>query len=278
MRRFSLILATSCFVLGGAACEHLWTTQNNAESCAQLPPLTSLNDTAFELIAHRGFASCFPENTLGAIERAIEIGVASVEIDVALTKDSVFVLMHDSAVDRTTDGTGSLSQLTFNETRELDACSWFGPDWEPCPVPSLVEALEQALGRGRLLVDVKPVLSRDGVERLLQVVRGAHMESQVEVVSFHRSNLRLIRELDSTIVIGYLRMDTVGVREAAALGATTVLYWIDSLARDTGLVTFAAGLGMRVGTWTITTPEHVVWAREHGVRRFLADMPLAAAP
>ncbi len=73
------------------------------------------------LCAHRGVMSTHPENTLPAFEEAVRLGAHMIEFDVQLTRDGALVLMHDPTVDRTTDGKGKVSDLTFEEVRKLDA-------------------------------------------------------------------------------------------------------------------------------------------------------------
>jgi glycerophosphoryl diester phosphodiesterase len=101
-------------------------------------------------VAHRGAEKFAPENTLPGIEKAIEFGFDYVELDVRYTSDRVPVLMHDAVVDRTTDGTGSLSELSFDEVRQLDAGSWFGKEYAGTRVPLLEEAL--AIMQGKVCV------------------------------------------------------------------------------------------------------------------------------
>ena len=74
-------------------------------------------------IAHRGFSSRYPENTLLSFHKALELGVTNVELDLQLTFDGHLIVMHDLTVDRTTNGSGTVSDLTLNEIRELDAGS-----------------------------------------------------------------------------------------------------------------------------------------------------------
>ena len=91
--------------------------------------------------AHRGEHVKAPENTIPSIKSAVDAGVHQIEIDVKSTLDSVEVLMHDWTVDRTTDGSGKVSDLTFEEIRALDAGSWFSPEYRNTRVPTLQEAL-----------------------------------------------------------------------------------------------------------------------------------------
>lgn len=108
-----------------------------------------------EIIAHRGESCCAPENTLASIDAAFNAGASHMEVDIRLTADGVAVLMHDAALDRTTNGTGSVAGMTLAQLKELDAGSWFGPDFVGTTIPTLAEALQVAAGRGRLLLDVK---------------------------------------------------------------------------------------------------------------------------
>ena len=71
--------------------------------------------------AHRGFKDKYPENTLLAFKRALDLEVDQIETDVRITKDKVLVLIHDEKLDRTTNGKGKVSEYTFEELRKLDA-------------------------------------------------------------------------------------------------------------------------------------------------------------
>lgn len=78
--------------------------------------------------AHRGWSTKYPENTMPAFRAALELGVDQLETDVRVTKDGELVLIHDGTVDRTTDGTGRVYDMTFEELQQLDAGSWKSPD------------------------------------------------------------------------------------------------------------------------------------------------------
>ena len=95
-----------------------------------------------QLCAHRGDVAAAPENTIAAFESAIAKGVQQIEFDVDLSKDGELVVMHDSTVDRTTNGTGKVTELTFAEIRALDAGSWFSEEFKGARVPTLRETLE----------------------------------------------------------------------------------------------------------------------------------------
>jgi glycerophosphoryl diester phosphodiesterase len=102
-----------------------------------------------EVIAHRGEHMEWPENTIPAIEKAISLGVDWVEIDVRTTKDGAHVLMHDSGVERTTQGKGQVAELTLDEIRGLDAGG--------AKVPLLGEALGAMRGKCGVYLDAKRI-------------------------------------------------------------------------------------------------------------------------
>ena len=93
------------------------------------------------LCAHRGAMDTHPENTLPAFREAIKCGAHMIEFDVYLTKDKRLVVIHDSTVDRTTDGKGKVAELTFDEIRALDAGSWKSPEFKGEKIPTLKETL-----------------------------------------------------------------------------------------------------------------------------------------
>lgn len=94
------------------------------------------------ICAHRGANATHPENTIAAFKEAIRLGAQMIEFDVQLTKDNKLIIMHDATVDRTTNGTGKVADLTFNEIRQLDAGAWKAKAFTGEKVPTLQEALQ----------------------------------------------------------------------------------------------------------------------------------------
>ena len=93
------------------------------------------------IIAHRGLDEAFPENSLIAFRAALERGMA-IEIDVRGTFDEELVVMHDDTVDRTTDGSGAVANMTLPELKQLDAGSWWGSEFAGERIPTLSETLD----------------------------------------------------------------------------------------------------------------------------------------
>lgn len=157
------------------------------------------------VIAHRGFSGIAPENTLVAIQKGIDVGADMVEIDVGLTRDRHVVVLHDETLDRTTDGTGKLSDRDLDYVRGLDAGTWFSEAFEGEPVPTLDEVLDLVRGKILLNVEIKGEAVGDRAEggiadRVLRAVRAKGMLDQIVISSFEPKALAHARELDAEVV------------------------------------------------------------------------------
>jgi lipoteichoic acid synthase len=118
------------------------------------------------VIAHRGDSKKFPENTLLAINSALDIGSDIVEVDVRLSRDGVPIIIHNDTLDETTNGQGLVAEKTVAELKSLDAGEWKNPRFKGERIPTLEEALELVRGRGRLLIDVNAEGIADMIARI----------------------------------------------------------------------------------------------------------------
>src|SRR5438270_12822926 len=130
------------------------------------------------IIAHRGGSAEAPENTMAAFRHAIDIGMRFVELDVQMSREGELVVMHDETVDRTNDGTGAIHDMTLEELRNLDAGSWFGPQFVGEKIPMLREVLELCMGAGvGVVIELKAPEINVGLEekvvKLLSEIRPA---------------------------------------------------------------------------------------------------------
>lgn len=107
------------------------------------------------VIGHRGNSGLAPENTIVSLRQAFDLGADVVEVDVQFAADGVIVAMHDTTVDRTTDGTGDVAGMTLAQLKTLDAGSWFSDEFAGERVPTLSEFLETAARRGTVYLDLK---------------------------------------------------------------------------------------------------------------------------
>ncbi|WP_456367907.1 glycerophosphodiester phosphodiesterase family protein [Thermococcus sp.] len=145
------------------------------------------------VLGHRGYSSKYPENTLLAFKKAMEAGADGVELDVWLTRDGEVVVIHDETVDRTSNGSGKVKEMTLEELRELD----FG---EGEKIPTLEDVFEALPEEAIVNVEIKDI---DVVEKLPEIIRANNPE-RVIVSSFSIEALERYRKLDPETKIGIL--------------------------------------------------------------------------
>src|SRR6266498_4773407 len=143
------------------------------------------------IIAHQGGDGVWPGDTIYAFEKTVEIGADVLEMDAHITKDSQIVLMHDEKVDRTTDGTGLIENLTLKELKQLDAAyKWSNDDGKTFPyrgqgiqVPTLNE-LFQKFPQIRYVIEIK--LTQNPIDKpLCDLIRKNNMQNKAVIASFH---------------------------------------------------------------------------------------------
>ncbi len=156
------------------------------QALLRTPPLTPM-----QRIAHRGGLAYAPENTLAAFRNAIDQGVDWLEFDVQMTKDGALVVIHDETVDRTTNGTGAVRDLTLEQICSLDA-------GQGQKVPTFQEVVELAKSRGvRILPETKSAHLYPGVEeQMLQELHQADYLDQTVIQSFEADSLEKLHRLD----------------------------------------------------------------------------------
>ena len=213
-------------------------------------------------IGHRGARAYEPENTLRSFNRAIELGVDAVELDVRRTKDGEIVVIHDAKVDRTTDGKGQVSELTLDEIKQLSTDKGE-------KIPTLEEALDFLDKKVKILIELKET----GLERkVLGFVNAKGLKNNVIVVSFHEEALRKVRELEEEVETGliYVRHKNP-IKAALELRANYLL----SLYRFTHAanVRKAHENGLKVIVWTINKQEEVLDYVKKGVDGVASDKP-----
>jgi glycerophosphoryl diester phosphodiesterase len=152
-------------------------------------------------LAHRGASASAPENTLEAFRLAVESGAGGLELDVHLTRDGHVVVIHDPTLNRTTDGSGAVANMTLDELRESDAGHNFSPDNGNAlsyrglglRIPTLAEVLRAFPG---VAVNIDMKADRPGIEAaVLDVLREADAERRALVVSSRRSAVRRFRRI-----------------------------------------------------------------------------------
>lgn len=151
------------------------------------------------LVAHRGASAVAPENTLSAFHAAIEAGADAIELDVQASADGQLVVVHDSTLDRTTDGTGAVFETDGATIATLDAGSWFSPDHAGERVPTLDEVL--GLGGIGFEVELKGY-GADFLAGVLAAVAAAGVLDRVEFTGWNLPLLALLKRLEPSARTG----------------------------------------------------------------------------
>ena len=153
-----------------------------APEIERIPIETKRPNKTIMKIAHRGASKFAPENTLPALEKAIELGFEYIELDVRETRDGIPVLMHDKLIDRTTNGSGQLSDFNLKELKELDAGTWFSEAFAGTRIPTLEEALQLIKGRACIYWDTKG--SPNGAKTAVELFKRYGFDQDCLLISF----------------------------------------------------------------------------------------------
>lgn len=193
-------------------------------------------------IAHRGAPAYAPENTPASFLKALEIGVDGIEFDIRLTRDGEVVVIHDPTLDRTTDLSGTVAELSLEEIRRADAGIRFSPEYRGQRVPMLREALELIPRETLVFVEIKAV---EASLPAAKIASQMNRSDQVVFISFLPEALKAVQHTGSDFHTALL-MERSIVAHSAAEDARAML----SKARSLG----TPALGVY---WRIAVPEFI---------------------
>lgn len=236
--------------------------------------------TPLTVIAHRGASSAAPENTLISDETARRAGADWIENDVQPSKDGVPHILHDDTVNRTTNGTGRIRDLTSAQLAALDAGSWFSPLHAGARVPTLVAQLEDLRTRGgNLLLEIKGTHTKDEVARIVKDIRDTGMTDRVFVQSFEVDALRYTRELAPELPLGLLRtdLDADPVAISKELGLKAYNPSDAGLAQRPGVIADLHAAGVAVMVWTVDSATRWKPLESAGVDAIITNRPAELA-
>jgi glycerophosphoryl diester phosphodiesterase len=161
----------------------------------------------FIIIAHRGASAYAPEHTLPAYDLAVRSGADYIEIDLQMTKDGELIALHDSEVDRTTNGSGLANAHTLDKIKSLESGSWFNehypeladPAYVNVEIPTLEEIFQRYGTAANYYIETKSPGMEVKLINLLRKYSLVHSESKVIIQSFHSKSLRKIHKLEPGI-------------------------------------------------------------------------------
>ncbi|MBM3463888.1 MAG: glycerophosphodiester phosphodiesterase [Armatimonadetes bacterium] len=198
-------------------------------------------------VAHRGASAYAPENTLSAFRKALEQGADYLECDVHLSSDGEMMVIHDTTLNRTTNGKGRVVDHTAAQIRALDAGSWFGPQFKGERVPTLAELFDLDNGKVGFVVEIKngPMYYPGIEKKMVDLIRKRNLQDRVIVISFDHAALRKVHEIDPGITTGALYDANILKCHEIAKNAHSA--WVGP-------------------SWELTTEEAVADAKAHGVK------------
>jgi glycerophosphoryl diester phosphodiesterase len=209
-------------------------------------------------VNHRGYCTQAPENTLAAYRLSAENKFEYVECDISFTSDGVPVLLHDNTIDRTSNGTGSISGMTFAEARSYDYGSWFSAEYAGEQIPTAEEFI--ALCRKLALhpyIELKSGTEAQ-IKSLVNIVKRYGMLRNVTWISFNASYLRYVKAADPFARLGFvvssIAESTINTAKELQNDANDV--FIDSGSNDN--ISMCIEAGIPVERWTVNSDAAVL--------------------
>lgn len=232
--------------------------ENVAEESAE-PETEAGQETdvqSIKIIGHRGYPSVFPENTLASFAGALDIGVDYIETDVQMTKDGELVLFHDDTITRITGQEGMISDYTYEELAQMDAGSWFSPEYTGERIPTLQEFLNLIKDSDvKVYLELKDIGEVEGFEeKVLEAVCGQDMLERCVFASFRYEYLAHIKELDEAAEILY---NTTSAKTSIPEEFPAEYYGLYAETVTESAVEAIHRAGKQAFVWTANTPEQI---------------------
>jgi glycerophosphoryl diester phosphodiesterase len=231
-------------------------------------------------IAHRGASGYAPENTFSAFEKAVEMKADYIEIDVQRSRDGELVIIHDTSVDRTTNGTGAVKDLTFEQLRSLDAGSWKGDQFVGEIIPTFDEILDRYHGKIGILIELKspelyPRIEEEVAQKLKERNLDKPQNEKIIIQSFNFESMKKINTLLPEIPIGVLTSSRTHTTEQAL---KEISLYADYFNPNYGIVTESLvnqvhSFGMKIASWTVRSQESANFLLDMNVDAIVTDYP-----
>ena len=230
-----------------------------------------------QIWAHRGASAYAPENTLEAFQLAIDMNSDGIELDVYLTVDGELAVIHDGAVDRTSNGTGKVTELPFTEMRKFDFgyADKFGEKYTNVKIPTLAEVFDLVYGSGIMVnVELKSI-GAELIHKVLQCEKDMKMNGRIVYSAFYHHSLTDILKLDPTAFTAPLYSDNI-VNPwcyANSFGAKALHPHYADVYFNEDYVKKSHELGIRVHPWTVDDEQNLRKLTELGVDAIITNKP-----
>jgi glycerophosphoryl diester phosphodiesterase len=228
------------------------------------------------IAGHRGDRSSAPENTLPAMQNALQSELTFVETDIQLSADGVPVLIHDATVDRTTNGTGPVASLTLAQLKSLDAGSWYSDKYAGTTIPTLDEFLAIfANSKKKALLELKGFWTQDQVRTVTDLIYARGVQNRVIFTSFYFESLRALEAVAPAfprVIIAHVLPDDP-VAFATEYGVIAVLTSTQSVSAHPKLIATMHKAGLGVLLYTLNSRSRWSEALALGVDGIVTDKP-----
>ncbi len=223
------------------------------------------------IFAHRGASKIAPENTLVAIQKAIEFGADYSELDVFQTKDGEIVLMHDEDLERTTGKKGKIWEYTLAELKNMEVGSWFSAEFNGEPIPTLQEAIALARGRIRLNIEVKiSDHETDIVRKVIDIVRTENFIKDCMITSFDHDAIHMVKELAPEVFAGFIFDEDY---KGDVFGGNWDALCCNRKLANRVMAKKAKRKGKKLFVWTVNEPREMEKILDLGVDGIITDVP-----
>lgn len=252
---FALVLATT-------ACSNNTNQSSSSDTSSSAPKTVAISSSSkidkskVNLIAHRGLSAEAPENTEASIKLAGEKGYYGCEFDILPSSDGVWVVMHDDTIDRMTNGSGKVTDFTYDQLKEfkIDAGNNIDkyPNLSICTFDKALDICKEY--NLTPFIEIKQGYSKD-ITNLVNTIKNKDMESKSVIISFDYSCLQDVRALTETIPLYYLVEDIKeeDIQKAQDLKNAGIDFECDNDANTKEQVSLITNANLPTCSWTVDT-------------------------
>ena len=227
--------------------------------------------------AHRGFSGKYPENTMLAFEKALEVGAEGIEFDVHFSKDGKLVIVHDETIDRTSDQKGYVKDLTYEELCKADFSFKFKNEYGFQRIPTFEEYCKLVKDKDIISnIELKTgIFEYPGIEQAVyDMLKKYDLRDKVVVSSFNHFSVKRMKEIDPGIKCGLLTEswiinagDYVKKNDIECYHPLFIMLDHEEYTKE------VKDHGIEINTWTVNEPAHIDRMIELGIDGIIGNFP-----
>lgn len=233
------------------------------------------------IIGHRGLPALSPENTIESNKLALDYGADFIENDIYLTKDGYLVILHDGSLERTTNGTGNVTQYTLEELKQLNANKSYPVGYDYVQIPAFKEQIDLVKERNSMLMaEIKQTDTNAVVDAYVQLIKDTDSESYIDSMSFSAERLaylsQIMPDMPTGLLVGNISSNesnpTKSVRDALAqVQGLNATFDVGYTGIGRNFLEAAQHRGLIVSPWTINSKTDLMNLFKLGVFAVTTD-------